>query len=112
VAEAPLTDLPTAVVIPFPSRPPRLIEFMPERREMESVYVTLCVSWQFAHLDRAGIDRAVDELVRMNRDGAIRMIRENANAIRWLYEANDFLIEVDARMQESLTRVINKLETN
>ena len=44
------------------------------------------------------------------RHGAMRMVRENAEAIRFLYEATDFLIEADNRLQESLSRVLTKLE--
>jgi hypothetical protein len=103
--------LPTNI-IPFPMRGPVNADFEPDVKKHSQAFIALSVSWQFAHLDAAGIDRAIEEMGRMNRHGAIRMVRENAEAIRWLYEATDFLIEADTRMQEALSRVITKLEAN
>lgn len=105
------TGLPTNI-IPFPMRRPVNADFELNRKDYGQAYLALSVSWQFAHLDAVGMDRALEEMVRMDRQGAVRMLRENAEAIRWLYEATDFLIEVDNRMQESLSRVITKLEAN
>ena len=56
------------------------------------------------------MDRAIEELVRRNRCGATTIIQENAAAIRVLYTSTDFLMEVDARLQESLGLVLSKLE--
>ncbi len=56
------------------------------------------------------MDSAIEELIRRNRCGASTIIQENAAAIRVLYTSTDFLMEVDTRLQESLGRVLSKLE--
>ena len=103
------TGLPTNI-IPFPTRRPPHSDFEPDLREHSEAFNALSLSWQFAHLDDAGLDRAIEEIVAMNGQVAVRILRENANAIRWLYEATDFLIETDNRMQDSLSRVMTQLE--
>ena len=97
-------------VIAFPTRRPPHADFEPDVREHSEAFIALSLSWQFAHLDDAGMDRAVEEMVRVNRREADRMLRDNAAAIRWLYEATDFLIETDTRLHESLSRVMTKME--
>ena len=99
-------------IIQFPTRRPPHSDFEPDLRDHDEAFIALSLSWQFAHLDDAGMDRAVEEMVRVNRREADRMLRDNAAAIRWLYEANDFLIDTDNRMQESLSRVLSKMEAN
>ena len=96
-------------IIPFPMRRP-VGDFEPDRKQFESAYMALCVSWQFADLDATAMDLAIAEMVQMNHHGAMRMVRENAGAISCLYDATDFLIEADNRMQASLWRVLSQME--
>ena len=102
------TGLPSNIIA-FPISPPPA-EYEPNRQQFEAAYVALCMSWQFAHLDDAGMDRAIEEQVRRDRCGAATIIQENAAAIRVLYTSTDFLMEVDTRLQEALGRVLTKLE--
>ena len=106
------TGLPTATIIAVPTRRPPHADFEPDVQEHSEAFTALALSWQFAHLDDAGMDRAVEEMVRTDRREADRMLRDNAAAIRWLYEATDFLIDTDNRLQESLSRVMTKLEAH
>ncbi len=56
------TGLPSNIIA-FPMSPPSA-EYEPDRQQFEAAYVALCLSWQFAHLDDAGMDRAIEELLR------------------------------------------------
>ena len=104
-------------IIPFPTRSADIgisisitptVDFEPDAAKTEGAYQALCTTWQFAHLDARGMDRAIEEMIRMG--GASRMVCQNREAIRFLYEAFDFLIEADDRMQASLDRVVTRLE--
>ena len=44
--------------------------------------------------------------MRINRHGAIGMLRENGDALKILVNAANFLEEVDKRMQASVERVL------
>ncbi len=88
------TGLPSKIITFLMSPPPA--KFEPGRQQFEAAFVALCLSWQFAHLDDVGMDRAIEELVRRNRCGAATIIQENVAAIRMLYTSTATAEEKDS----------------